>query len=551
MGFLQVLGGLALFLFGVHMLSMGMEKLAGSRIQGWLDRLTGKPLKGALFGAAATGLLQSSGMMMITMLGLINANLMTLEQAIGVILGQEIGTTLTAQIVAFDIGAFAFLFVALGLVLMESSSRRGWRECGEVAMGLGLVFLGMDFMSGALKGLAEVPVVMDWLATMGQHPLAGILAGAILTVIVESSSAVTCLAVAMGMSGAITLPGAIGLILGANIGTCIGVMLVAALRLSGPAFRVSVAQVLINVFGVLIFLPFIHPFAALVSLTSASLPRQIANAHTIFNVAVSLILFPFVKQIAQASRWLVPKSAEEDKPKLTEYIDEMQFSIPAVALTEAARELVRLGEVTAQMVESSRRALVENDVDAARWVLEQEVSLVDPVRKVLEDFINTLMRRDLSVSQQRRCFQLKNLLTDIERVGDLAEDLAQAAQKRVTNGVPFSTQAMEDLDQLYRHAHHTYSLALQALQDGDRTLAQRACCLESEFDQLYWEARQGHIDRLNANVCRPEADVIFVEVLRNLERISDHADNLGVSVMRADARQDSKEPVPHVPQADA
>jgi phosphate:Na+ symporter len=551
MSFLQVLGGLALFLFGVHMLSTGMEKLAGSQIQEWLDRLTGRPIKGALFGAAATGLLQSSSMMMITLFGLINANLMTLEQAIGVMLGQEIGTTLTAQIVAFDVGNFAFLFVALGLVLMESSSRRGWRECGEITMGFGLVFLGMDFMSGALKTLAEVPMVTDWLATMGQHPLAGVLAGTILTAIIQSSSAITCLAVAMGMSGTITLPGAIGLILGANIGTCIDTQMVAALRLSRPAFRASVAQVFINVFGVLLFLPFLHPFAALVSLTSASLPRQIANAHTIFNVGVSAILFPFVKQIARASRWLVPKSAGEDKPKLTAYIDEMQFSIPAVALTEAARELIRLGEVTAQMVESSRRALAENDIDSAQWVLEQEVSLVDPVHKLLEDFINTLMRRDLSLSQQKRCFQLKNLLTDIERVGDLAEDLAQAAQKRVTNGVPFSTQAMQDLDQLYRHAHHTYSLALQALQDGDRTMAQRACRLESEFDQLYWEARQGHIDRLNANVCRPEADVIFVEVLRNLERISDHADNLGVSVVRANAYLKSKEPALHALEIDA
>jgi phosphate:Na+ symporter len=530
--FFQVLGGLALFLFGVRTLSTGMEKVAGNQIQTWLDRMTNRPLKGAFFGAFATALLQSSSLLMITILGLVNANLLTLEQAIGVMLGQEIGTTLTAQIVAFDIGDFCLLFVAIGFVLIEFLPHRGWRIAGEIVMGFGVLFLGMDFMSGALQTLSTMPVVEGWLVTMGQHPLAGVLAGTIFTAIVQSSSAITGLTVAMGVSGAITLPGAIGLILGANIGTCIDTQLVAALRLSRPAFRASIAQILINVFGVLLLLAFISPFAALVARTSPSLPRQIANAHTIFNVAVSVILLPFVRQITRLVNWLVPKSPEEEKPKLTAYIDEMQYSIPSVALTEARRELTRMGQVTAQMIESSRRAFVEDDLSAAQWVLDQEDTFVDPVADTLESFVNALMRGNLSDYEQKRCFQLKNLITDIERIGDLTEDLAEAAQKKANNGVPFSSKAIEDLDTLCKHAHDTLSLALQAFLDGDKALAERACNLEDEFDDLYREARQGHIDRLNTGICQSEADVIFTEVLRNLERISDHADNLGVSVMR-------------------
>ena len=172
-------------------------------------------------------------------------------------------------------------------------------------------------------------------------------------------------------------------------------------------------------------------------------------------------------------------------------------------------------------------------MDAAQWVLEQESEFIDPVCVVLENFVNTLMRENLSVSQQSRCFQLKNLTTDIERVGDLAEDLAEAAQKKVAHNVRFSPQAMEELNRLCQHTHRTYLFALQALRDSDQFLARRACRLEDEFDQLYLEARQGHIDRLEVGTCEPEADVIFVEALRNLERISDHADNLGISVMRA------------------
>ena len=307
---LQVLGGMALFLFGVGLLSTGMEKLAGNRIQEWLDRMTSNPLRGAVFGTAATALIQSSSLLMVTMIGLINANLLTLEQAVGVMMGQEIGTTLTAQIVAFKIGDLCFLFIALGFVMVEFAPRRGWRAYGEIALGFGVLFLGMDLMSGALKVLAQAPIVAAWLASTGEQLVAGILAGAIATAIVQSSSAITGLVVAMGISQTITLPGAIALLLGANIGTCV-TGLIASVSLSRASRRASIAQIFINVVGVLLFVPFIRPFTALVTLTSSVLPRQIANAHTIFNVIVSVVLFPFVRQIARLVEWLVPKSAEE------------------------------------------------------------------------------------------------------------------------------------------------------------------------------------------------------------------------------------------------
>ena len=504
--FLQVVGGLALFLFGVRMLSGGMEKIAGGKIQEWLERMTATRLQAALFGTGVTAVMQSSSLMMATMIGLINTNLMTLEQAVGMMMGDEIGTTITAQIVAFDIDNLAFLFIALGFIFIEFLPRGKWQDYGEVIMGFGTLFLGMNLMSDALEVLTTIPLVETWLITMGQNVLAGLLAGTVVTAIVQSSSAVTGLAVAMGM--------------------------IASSRLSRAARQASMAQILINVVGVLIFLPFFSPFTRLVRLTASELPRQIANAHTIFNVAVSAILFPFVGRIAWAARRLVPEKEEGKEARLTAYIDDMQYSIPSVALTEALKELVRIGETTAQMIERSRLALVEDDMDAAQWVLQQEAEFVDPVTDTLENFVNALMRENLSVSQQRHCFQLKNLLTDVERVGDLAEDLAEAAQKRMDDQVTFSPEAVQELDRLCQHAHRTYSLALRALQTRDRALAQRACRMEDEFDHLYIDARQGHIERLDLGTCHPEADVIFTETLRNLERISDHADNLGISVMR-------------------
>jgi phosphate:Na+ symporter len=280
-------------------------------------------------------------------------------------------------------------------------------------------------------------------------------------------------------------------------------------------------------------LPFFTPFTHLVTHTAAVLPRQIANAHTIFNIAVSALLFPFVGTIAWAARRLVPEKEEEKETKLTAFIDSMQYSIPAVALKEAQKELVRMGEMTAQMIDQSSTALIDHDLEAANWVIEQEQQFVDPITDILENFVNRLMQENLSLSQQKRCFQLKNLLTDVERVGDLTEDLAEAAKRRVNGNTDFSPAATRTLEHLCRHTHQTFSLALQALHTNNHALAEKACRMEDEFDHLYLDARQAHIERLDAGTCHPEADVLFTETLRNLERISDHADNVGISTMRS------------------
>lgn len=531
LGLMQILGGLALFLFGIRNLSAGMEKLAGDQIQKWLDRVTNNPFKSAIFGTGATALIQSSGLLMVTMIGLINANLMTVEQAISVMLGQEIGTTLTAQIVTLELGDYRLILVILGVIFLELTDRYDWKKFGEIFMGLGIIFVGMSYMAHAFDALVQIPWVAASLSMMGQYPWLGILAGLVTTSITQSSTAVTSMTVAMGMSNAINLQAAVGIILGANIGSCV-TGLIAALRLSPTARQASLAQILINITGVLLFLPFIPQYTELIRHTSILLPRQIANAHTIFNVTVSLLMFPFVKQIARLVRKLVPVDAGKEKPKVTAYIDQMQYAIPAVALAEAARELVRVGDVTVEMIELSCQSLIEKNTANIQRVLVLEDEVVDPICHELEQFINTLMRSDLSPVQQKRCFQMKNLLTDIERVGDMAEDIAQYAQERIDNNVSFSAQATQDLSDLWRCACTNYRDSLIAFRDGNREQAKLVCQMESEFDQMYWRTRQMHIERLEAGLCHPEANVIFTETLRLLERISDHADNLAVSVMR-------------------
>jgi len=531
-GILLILGGLALFMFGIRLLSVGMEKLAGDKIQKWLNKVTENRLKSAAFGAAATAFLQSSGLLMVTMIGLINANLMTVEQSIGIMLGQEIGTTITAQIVAFDIGASRLLLVVIGFILIEYFEHRDWKKYGEILMGLGLIFVGMSYMSNALDELVKISAVSNLLVKMGQCPFVGLIAGLVVTSITQSSTAVTSMAVAMGMNHAITLEGAIGIILGANIGSCV-TGLVASFGQARATRQASIAQILINVFGVMLFLPFIDQYTGIVAHTSSDLPRQIANAHTIFNVVCSALLVPFVRQLAVLSEKLTPVSKAPEKTKVTLYIDEKQYSVPSVALCEAARELTRVGEVTADMVRDSFTALVKPDTDKIRSVLDQEEKLVDPICKELVNFINMLMNKDLTLAQKQRCFQIKNLVVDIERVGDLAEDVAEYALEQLEKKAAFSLPAVEDLKRLWSHAHETYVLAIQAYSEVDKAKAEEVCRQEREFDKMYWQARQAHIHRIEEGNCHPQEDVIYTETLRILERISDHADNLAVSVERA------------------
>jgi len=530
-GLIQILGGLALFLYGIQMLTAGIEKLAGDQIQLWLDRVTNNRFKSAAFGAIATALVQSSSLLMVTMIGLINANIMSVEQAIGVMLGQEIGTTMTGQLVAFDIGDYRLILVVIGLVFMEFFPKRDWKKYGEIFLGIGILFIGMGFMSSALGSLVVIPWVKNGIILLCQNVWLGILTGAVLTAITQSSSAVTSLVIAMGISGVISLQGAIGIILGANIGTCI-TGLIASLRLSPTARQASLAQIIINISGVLVFLPFINPFADLVQHTATSLPRQIANAHTIFNVAVSLLLFPFINQIAGAVKKFSPVKPEKLKKRVTLYIDEKQFAVPSVAINQARREFFRLGEITSEMITLSCQALISKNVTDAERVIQMEDEIVDAITDELENFLMDLMEGDLSYFQQRRTFQVKSLLVDLERVGDMAEDIAQYAQDRAMTEIPFSEEATKEFEMLWRHVHNTYNQSLIAFRDNDRSLAEKVCEVESEFDTMYLEARQRHIQRLEEGTCRARADVIFTETLRLLERISDHADNLAVSVIR-------------------
>jgi phosphate:Na+ symporter len=527
---MELFGGLAIFVYGVHVLSEGLEKVAGGKLMTMLDKSLNHPLKQGLFGTIATALMQSSGLLMVTMIGLINANLLNLEQAIGIMLGQEIGTTITGQMVSFQIKGFNLIFLILGFFMMYFSSNRKMRMVGQPFFGFGIVFVGMSMMSSAGGVISKTPFFQQALAALSQHILLGVLVGAVFTAAIQSSTAMTGLVIAMGKSDSISLAVAVAIILGANIGSCIMGWL-AAMQSGTHAKRASYAQIFINVIGVLIFLPFILPFTDLVSHTSAILARQIANAHTIFNVIVSLIMLPFVKPLARTIETLIPEK-EDDKGKKvhTRFIDPRLINMPMMAVKLAMEEVLRMGWQTYEMLERSGEAMLKHDEDAVKWVFKHEKN-IDEICHSLESFLESIPGEKLSPEDQDKLEDMKHLITDIERIGDHANNLSEFACQLNHKKVSISKAGQKELQILFKKVLQNYKITLKALTSRDEKMVEKITSIEEEIDELEKSYKLNHIERLKKSICRPEADTIFVESLRNLERISDHAYNIALTLI--------------------
>jgi len=527
---LELFGGLAIFVYGLHVLSEGLEKVAGGKLLTMLDKSLNNPLKQGLFGTVATALMQSSGLLIVTMIGLINANMLSLQQAIGIMLGQEIGTTITGQMVSFQIKGFNLVFLIIGFFMMFFSKNRKLRMVGQPFFGFGIVFVAMSMMSSAGSVISQTPFFKQAILTMGQHILLGVLVGAVFTALIQSSTAMTGLIIAMGKSNSITLAVAIAIILGANIGSCIMGWL-AAIQSGSNAKRASYAQILINISGVLIFLPFILPFTDFVAVTSPVLARQIANAHTIFNIIVSLLMLPFVKPLARFIEKIIPDKEDEKSKKVrTRFIDPRLINMPMMAVKLAKEEVLRMGWITYEMVEKAETAMLKKDSEAIKWVMKHEKN-VDEICHSLESFLENIPGEKLNPDDQDKLEDMKHMITDIERVGDHANNLVEFARQFDNKKVEISKEGQKELKTLFEKVLQNYKITLKALKSGDEKMVTRILTLEEEIDSLEKTYKNNHIDRLKKKVCHPEADTIFVESLRNLERISDHSYNLALTLI--------------------
>jgi len=524
----KLIGGLALFMFAITMLRETLGKLSGARVVKILERVSNDPFKGMAAGTATTFMTQSSSITVLTLIGFVNAGMMTFRQSVNVMLGSEIGTTITAQLVAFDVGFLFWPLIAIGFFMKMFSKNEKVELLGAIIFSLGLIFVSMEFMKEGARPLTiDYPYFHDLINEYGGNALFGILIGALIAGVTQSSSATTSLVIAMGAVGAIDLGPSIALVMGANIGTCF-LELFAGIGATTPAKRTAVAQALINVVGVSLFFPFLTPFASLVELTASDLPRQIANAHTIFNLIVSLIFIPLVGLTVRFCERLIPDKEGEIIGKY--HFDDQMLHMPQVALREAEKEIIRTAELTLQMMHLSKRALLENGVETASKVIALEDEVDDRCRTT-ENFIDRIHEDELSDNDVIWRMKLLAILTDVERIGDLSTNIGEFALQRINESIIFSDEAITDLEIMFKGADETYSTAIQALRTRNKDVARQAIELEDEVDKLERKIKESHNKRLKDGLCLAESDTIFIETLRNLERISDHADNIALDVI--------------------
>lgn len=522
----NLFGGLGVFFLGLQLMSDGLQKAAGERMRRILEMFTSRPVKAVLTGAGVTAVLQSSSTVTVMIVGFVNSGLMNLNQALGVIMGANIGTTITAQIVSFNIYALAFPFVGLGALLYYFVPKKLPRYAGKSALGFGLLLLGLSTMSSAVTPLRTYQPFLDLLVLLGRQPLLGILAGAVFTAIVQSSSATTGLAIALAWQGVLDLPAGLAIAVGANIGTCVTALL-ASVTAGSAARRAAIGHLLFNVFGTVLFLIMRIPFANLVQATGASVARQLANAHTVFNVGTTLIVLPFLGSFAKLVTLLVPGEDEaiELKPM---FLDERMIGTPG-ALVGAQKELLRMIGLALAMLEQAVSAFKQGDLSQLRQI-EQREELVNTLEKAITGFLAKANQESMNVEQSRRVINFMHIVNDVERIGDHAVNIAELAEARVNEGLELSEAAVQDLEHMFREVMKMCRGVEEALEQDNIRQAQEIVGLDDVVDDLEKRYRANHIERLNLGVCDTEIGVLFLDALSNLERVADHATNIAEAV---------------------
>ncbi|MBN2027076.1 MAG: Na/Pi cotransporter family protein [Actinobacteria bacterium] len=537
-GIIVLFGGLGMFIYGMVLMNEGLQLAAGDRLRKMLETFTKTRYRGLAAGTGVTALIQSSSATTVMLVGFVNAGLMTFTQSLGVILGADIGTTITAQIVAFNVILYlSFPCIGAGLLLYMVGNRRVIKYSGEVLLGFGLLFLGMEIMKGAMAPLKSSGTFESWITTLGSNWFLGLLLGVIITSIVQSSSATTAMVVAMGSTGVLSLGGAdplriaIPIILGCNIGTCITAW-IASIGTSLPAKRVAWAHYLFKISAVVLVLPFLAWYPTLVRWVSDALGagpdnigRQVAWAHTIFNVLLALLWLPFVPQFAA----LVKKIKKGTEPEIMRdplFLDPRIFHSPAIAIEMARKEITRMGHITLDMLKMSLGFLQKLERGGKKQLMEME-SIVDGLAFSITEYLSKLSQEPLTDEQSDQLVGFMHAVNDIERIGDHAENIMYLAVNKMESGGDFTPSANLELEEITTTVTEMYTGIIDAFANLDQEAAQHFQNLEHMVDELASDFRGNHLKRLNRGECDGTVGVIYLDTLSNLERVGDLANNVG------------------------
>ena len=542
------IGGLGMFLFGMHSMSDGIQKFAGNKMQDLLGILTNSRFMAVIVGALITTLIQSSGATTVMVVGFVNAGIMSLNQAVGVIMGANIGTCITAWIVSMgQLGdsfklispsMYAPLLVGIGAFFIMFSKKSKRKTLGEVFIGLGLLFIGLDFMKDAASNYTELPIFTQAFALFGNNPFIGIIIGIVVTGIMQSSSAsVGILQTLASTGGVVTTSSAVFISLGSNIGSCFTALL-SSMGAPRNAKRAAVIHLTFNMIGAAVFgiITYIL-FQFLPALGNAEIGSVgISIFHTVFNIICTVLLFPFSDRLVQLSGKIVKEKADEkevlesDENITLRHLDERILETPSFAVENAVLEVVHMGKIALDNIKNACKAILDNNQEMIKDIYATEKT-INKMEKMITEYLVKISNLSLNEDQNNIINDLFYSVSDIERVGDHTENIVELVDAEDGKQISFSDEASEDMKEIMSLVINSFDYAIQARENMSIDAANKVVMYEDMVDNLEEELREKHIGRLSKQLCKPANGVVFLDIISNLERISDHAYNLAGYVM--------------------
>ncbi len=532
---ISFLGGIALLLYGIRLAGEGFQKAAGGRLRSLLASLTKNKYTSMGVGALITAILQSGSAATVMLIGFVSSGLMNLNQTIGVILGADIGTTVTIQLLAFRIYNFALLFVALGVILKFLGKRSIVQDIGQGILGFAFIFFAIKIMSQSMGTFKHSIYLKSFITYAATSPALGIILSALLTAFVHSGTAVIGMVIALSLQHLVSMDVAIPIILGANIGNG-APALIASIGANVEAKQVAVAHILFKVLGVVLLYPFIGEFQRLVEFSASDMPRQIANAHTFFNVGIAMLFLPFADHFANFVRKIVPERAGEERfgPK---YLDPHVLDTPSLALGQATREALRMAEIVRWMLQESMKAFIKNDRDLI-YRIEQRDDEVDLLDKEIKMYLTHIAQSTLSKEESKREFELIAFTSNMENIGDIIDkNLMELAKKKIASGVYFSEEGLKEIIDFHQKVLENFDLSISAFVNRDKAIAQKVLRHKVHLGELEKELRQAHINRLHRGLKESiDTSAIHLDVLSNLKRINSHITNIAYPVLEEEKK---------------
>ena len=528
------MGGLGLFLLGMHQMGDGMEKAAGARMRSILEAVTSNRVMGTLVGILFCAVIQSSSATTVMVVSFVNAGMMNLYQAAGVIFGANIGTTVTSQLVSFNLSAYAPVILFLGVLMTQFVKNDRVKKIGEVILGFGVLFMGLDIMSGSMSNMKDSPLVAEFLSSL-TNPFLGVLLGTVITAIIQSSSVTVSILLLMAQQGLMELPICFYIILGCNIGACMSALL-ASLNGNKNAKRAALIHLFFNIIGtIIIFL--VLTFAGdlvlhlLQAISGPEPGRCVANAHTLFKISQVIMLLPFTKGIVKLTYLAVPgEDASADQECELLYIGKKTVFSPTTAVIEVVRELEHMGTLAYENLNRGLDALITLNQDEINKIYEVEKQ-INFMNHAITNYLVKISQMTLPIDDSKSIGALFHVVNDIERIGDHAENLADSAQTRIKEQIAFSDTALDELREMGSRVNTILKYAMDMFANNTREHLHDIMTLEDSIDEMERELQKHHIERLTKNECSAAAGMVFSDTISGFERVADHATNIAYSML--------------------